>query len=380
MQNQKSAWIGKKDLFQVEDELPDLFINDDRDDAKLFRDLHGLAKTHRKSSFWIEMAKEERRQKGQLTRLPLLVMPPGEKFVERGSQASQSPVPDDEEEDLKTKGVDDQTPMVPDDVTSGDDIVAIYIGNGAGQDIFHLARECILTCPFLRQNLRENDPPFIMHPRLHHMTPAQFAPVKEFLSDWDYDPKLIVVNEEATPEGSWEELLGDQLDVGLKYKLENITCAEDLNNLIRRLGHVYLTAKAFGLSQMKGKTLQKLQVAWNIYSGVPQLIPFLETIRFVMEQTQDDEDSIAKGTNCEAMQTWAVTHLTDLIMVYVQTHPEEIAHFMRDFPAIQAAVFSMRASNVAADEGKYSRLEDRFMTREIVFVGKEPEGVNLESD
>jgi hypothetical protein len=99
-----------------------------------------------------------------------------------------------------------------------------------------------------------------------------------------------------------------------------------------------------------------------------------------MEQTKDDDDAIGKGTNCEAMHMWAVAHMVDLIMVYMQTHPEEMAGFLRDFPAIQVAVLSKRASEVASDQEKYPRLEDRFMKHESIFVAKVPEGMNIESD
>jgi hypothetical protein len=320
------------------------------------------------------MAKEERKQKGQTPGRPVLVMPPGENLVRDAEQPSSGSSAEHEYHNMED--VEDNIPMSPagdqkdgdgvdgEDV-DGDEMVAIYVGNGAHQDIFNLTQISIFKCPLLRDNLRKGDPPFVMHPILHTMTPAQFAPVQAFLSDWDYDPKLVGVGE-ATTEGGGreEEVLGDQLDVGLKYRLENI----------------YLTAKAFGLSQMKQKTLQKLQVAWNFYAGVPQLPPFLNMIRFVMEQTNDDDDAIGKGTNCEAMHMWAVAHLVDLIMVYMQTHPEQIAGFLRDFPAMQVAVLSKRASNVASDQQKYPRLEDRFMKRESIFVAKEPESMNIESD
>lgn len=108
---------------------------------------------------------------------------------------------------------------------------------------------------------------------------------------------------------------------------------------------------------MQVLTLWKLQAAWNSYSGVPQLIVFLQTVQFVFEKTKRCPDSLVQGTSTEPMQRWAAGFLADLMDVFFRAYPEQFWTVLRENPTLQAAVFERRAANLAKNPEKYVDLD-----------------------
>ncbi|KAL1969623.1 hypothetical protein VTN77DRAFT_8176 [Rasamsonia byssochlamydoides] len=317
------------------------------------------------------MAAEERRVKGSLGRKPFLVLPPPKKSDENGGEdkprnGNEDPAQSvsSEEENGTTAGSEasgieaGEGPPgseVPGDKTSvdghsssscGDDLLDIYVGSGTDQAIFQLIRKAASKSAVLLHHLREGNPSFVMHPDLYRMPASAFEPIHSFLATSDYGPKLIVVNEKIKA-GEDHSILGDQFSFGLKYELERISSAAELHEQILRLGRIYISAKVFELTTMQVLTLWKLQAAWNSYSGIPQLMYFLQTVQFVFEKTKRCPDSLVQGTSREPMQRWAAGFLVDLMDLFFRAYPEEFWKVLKGNPALQAAVFERRATSLA---------------------------------
>ncbi|KAH8695467.1 hypothetical protein BGW36DRAFT_409045 [Talaromyces proteolyticus] len=363
-----SAWIEKKYIFPVLEDPPSDCVMPGAEDGKLYQSLHELASQGKSLKFWIAMAKKERAEKGLQNREPYLVMPLAEEI-----QNVEIPS-DDDDDDVETR---DETPvakrvkLTPPVTLDGAEIVNVYVGEAQGRKVFQLTGDAISNSSFLQENMNfRGSPPFVMHPMLLEMDSASFEPIVTFLTQDSVDSDMELVRE---PQG--EHILGDVLGIEKTYVLRNFQDENHLNEFIHNLGKTYEIATVFGLYAMKKAIVKKLQVAWNMYSGKPQILSFLKTIDFVAEKVYASAYE-TPGDAKDPLLQWAVDFLGGLFMVLVTTHTKPFTIFLKSYPRIQAAILKSRAALCVDDIEPFGELEDELMSQEC--LGNTPQ--SKESD
>jgi hypothetical protein len=275
----------------------------------------------------------------------------------------------------KPKGAGLPVPTV-----DGEELVQIYIGNAATfQKVFQLTRNKIRKSSFLH-GLVQGNPPFVFHPTLYEMSPDEFEIVHTYLSgDDDVDADLVRDdNLEMLVDEPY--ILGDGQNIGRSYMLKNIQSIEDLTELIPRLGKLYEKARLLGLEEMATSTILKLQVAWNIYYGAPQLVLFLDFIEGIMPRLPPIPPSrnVFVGHTAQAppfgspsapspscsLQQWIVNFLAETLKLYLATDLQRFWTFMGHYPWMQAAVFARRAQFCNKHIGDLHLLERALLQRE----------------
>jgi hypothetical protein len=255
----------------------------------------------------------------------------------------------------------------------GEEIVDIYIGNGKDQKVFHLSRNNINKSSFLK-GLIQGKFPYIMHPYLHQMGPAEFEPVCAFLSrDDGLESDLVSVygGGAGDNDDDEEDLLGDVDKMGKFWKIKEVHNIEELKAYILQLGPTYVQACLLGLSAMAETVISKVQVAWNVYGRVDQLPVYLDFIESVIPNLAQDS---ARGSTPgafyglqssygfgQAQQSWIVRFLAETMILYATEAPQRFWSFMNKYPSLRASVFKHRG---ALDDAKQLDLEKKFLHRE----------------
>ncbi|GAM39708.1 hypothetical protein TCE0_034r11470 [Talaromyces pinophilus] len=272
----------------------------------------------------------------------------------------------------------------------GDEVVDIYIGNGMNQKVFHLSRNNINKSSFLKGHIQGKFP-YIFHPILHQMSPAEFEPVHAFLSHDDgLDSDLVLVYGDGAGDNDndGEDILGDVDKMGKYWKIKEVHNIEELKAYILQLGPTYAQACLLGLFEMASTVIANVQVAWNVYGRVDQLPIFLDFIEGVIQDS-------ARGSALGAFhwgrssfglgapqQSWIVKFLAETLVLYTSENPQRFWSLMDKYPGLRAAVFKHRG---ALDDAKLRELEKNFLQREpltdadFVIPAKMAEGVEQEA-
>lgn len=252
-----------------------------------------------------------------------------------------------------------------------EEVVDIYIGNGTNQKVFHLTRNKIMKSTFLNDCV-QGKPPYIMHPYLQQMTPAEFKPVHALLSgDAGLDSDLVSVCGDGGDNDERKEIIGDVNKVGKNWMLKDIHSIEDLKALILGLESTYAQAFLFGLAEMADNVLTKVQVAWNLYGRVEHLSLFLNFIENVMpniipqvsarggapDAYHGGQSSYGLGTK----HSWIIKYLAETFVLYTTEDPQRFWCLVDKYPSLRAAIFKHRA---ALDDAKLLVLENEFRQRE----------------
>lgn len=252
----------------------------------------------------------------------------------------------------------------------GEEVVAIYIGNGNDQKVFHLSRDKVSKSSLLKDCIQGKSP-YIFHPHLHQMTPAEFEPIYAYLSQDDgLDSDLVSVYGDGRDNADEEEdMLGDVKKFGKSWMLKDVHSIEDLSALIPQLAATYAQAHSFGLTDMAGDVFMKIQVAWNVYGRVEQLSLFFDFVESIMSHLAQDpargsasgavgQSSYGLGTTQES---WIVKFLAETMVLYTTGDPQRFWALLNKYRPLRAAVLKMR---VALDDDKLFCLEQKFMQQE----------------
>lgn len=265
---------------------------------------------------------------------------------------------------------------------NGEEVVDIYIGNGTDQKLFHLSRNKINKSSFLK-GLIQGKFPYIMHPILHQMSPAEFEPVNAFLlRDEMPDSDLVSVYGDVTGDDDdhWEDVLGDVGKMGTYFKIKEVHNIDELKAYILQLGPTYAQACFLGLSEMADDVISNVQVAWNVYGRVDQLPIFLDFIEGILQNCA--RGSAPSAFHSIHQQSWTVQFLAETFVVCATEARQRFWSLMDKYPNLRAAVFKHRG---VLDDAKLLNLEKKFMQREplteadFVIPSKLSEGVEQEA-
>lgn len=213
------------------------------------------------------------------------------------------------------------------------------------------------------------------------MKPEEFEFVHAYLSSDDDDMSgLIYVREDAEKVLLEDDvILGDARNIGKSYILKDMNSIDDLNKLIPHLGKIYTRACSFGLLEMASSTIARLQVAWNVYSGIEQLPLFLDFIEGALPYLPPipANQNVFVGSTAQAAPfgspimppvgiaqlQWIVSFLAETMMLFIATDPKRYYDFMQKYPKLESAVCTRRSSICLMHGGKLALLQDEFMKR-----------------
>lgn len=232
-------------------------------------------------------------------------------------------------------------------------MVDIYVGSGVDQKVLRIPYGQIKGSHKFRGRVQiGQDNPYIFDPSLFRLPASKFDAVHAYLTKGDFEPKLHENKSYALPVEQNTGIFGDQWLIGHKYTLEGINSPHDLNNTILALGHVYQSAKAFGLRQMESSAIRKLQVAWNAYSGTDQLLAFLA----VIEASFDSNDNYTRN-KFDTLNKWGVGFLADTFEYYSRYHASEFWSLLGKNSGLQRAVCHLRAERLGINPSIYLDIE-----------------------
>lgn len=401
-----SRWIEIKYLYPLLAIPPDEYEQAGREYPDVYARLHALAEKTSDICYWGSLAKKERKSKDRNDKIPSIDFDgaDGNAGAAQGSEAD--PEFDDDDavtgdfageiegsvysawgpqgqmeaakrplregsvftaaKKAKTSSSAGQyrRPVVAPE-PDGDEVVDIYVGNGMDQKVFHLSRNNIQKSSFLK-GLIQGKFPYIMHPILHQMSPAEFEPVHAFLSrDDGLNSDLVSVYGDNDDDG--EDLLGDVEKMGKYWKIKEVHNVEELKAYIHQLGPTYAQACLLGLSDMAGTVLANVQVAWNVYGRVDQLPIFLDFIEGVIQDSARGSAPSAFHGGQSAyglgapQQSWIVKFLAETFMLCATEAPQRFWPLLHKYPGLRAAIFKHRG---ALDDVKLRDLEKKFLERE----------------
>lgn len=378
--------------------LPEEYEQAGRDFPEIYGRLHALAEKTADIRFWGAIAKQERKCKHRSDKIPSIDFSYADDLSEMSDddevtreiageidsffhpagasqgQTDSAKRPLRENSDFKatkkakTTGRHQQqhTPQ-PD----GDEVVDIYIGNGNDQKIFRLSRNNINKSSYLKE-LVQGKFPYIFHPFLHQMSPAEFEPVYAFLSrDDSLDSDLVSVSGDGAGDNdeddAGEDILGDVGRLGKHWKIKDVHNIEELKAYILKLVPTYAQACMLGLFEMADTVIANVQVAWNVYGRVEQLPVFLDFIEGVMQDPgrRTTPGALPGGQASYGLgahqQLWIVRFLAETFVPCATESPQRFWPLMARYPGLRAAVLKHRG---LLDDTRILNLEQKFLQRE----------------
>lgn len=209
--------------------------------------------------------------------------------------------------------------------------------------------------------LEDKEYSYIFHPGLYELPASEFEPIYSFLITGEFEPKLIDRSKSISPENQ-SRILGDQFGLGHKYSLAGIVCSEELDKQILRFGRIYMNAGLFGLDILQGLALWKIQIAWNSFPGLHQLVPILEVARIAAGKANDP--GTGTGLSHGPLYSWMVGFFADTMDLFFHSCPDHFWQVMGPNHGLQASVMRRRAEKLAKDPGRYLNLEEIIASRE----------------
>ncbi|KAJ5055359.1 hypothetical protein NUH16_010922 [Penicillium rubens] len=172
--------------------------------------------------------------------------------------------------------------------------------------------------------------------------------IREYLADGEFTPRLITLKNSGfshpTPfpaldsnSSTTYRLVGDQMGIGQKFKLNGVSNSFDLENVIIVLGRVYLQARRFGLMDLVYRITFKLQVAWNCYPELYQSKPLLAVASLAFTgRTEFDE------ADCDYLQSWLIHFIAEASDLLTYNASEQFWSLLREHPKLQEKVLNLR--------------------------------------
>lgn len=245
---------------------------------------------------------------------------------------------------------------------NGDELVSIYVGSGKDQKVFHLTRNDISKSSFFNE-LVQGNPPYIFHPFLHQMIPAEFESIYLGLHRGGDDESgfLNVRGDREDEDGIDDDvLLGDIQRVGKMRMLKEVNNLEDLSTLMSRFTTTYTQASQLGLREIADVVMDKVQVAWNIYGRVEQLPLFFDFIEHVVPCLEWNVSAYKIG-GVERVRFWIVSYLAETMKHYATFLPLRFWGLMAKYPMLEKEVMMQRSKGLDA---QFKQLEKEFLELE----------------
>jgi hypothetical protein len=178
---------------------------------------------------------------------------------------------------------------------------------------------------------------------------VEFAKIQSFLTDGEFSPRLISLynpvsftSMEAIP-----HQIGDQSNVGRRYRLEGISDTNDLETAILSLGELYQQARSFELTDLIYLITLKLQVAWNSYPALYHLKPLLKITALIFPNAYDENTH-------DALQYWMLHFFAETYDLFTYDCPDMFWSVMRANPDLREGVMKLRSGLMTENPMLYS--------------------------
>ncbi|EXJ87804.1 hypothetical protein A1O1_04731 [Capronia coronata CBS 617.96] len=191
--------------------------------------------------------------------------------------------------------------------------VKIYVG--PKNAVFTVGLQDLDKSPVLKSMVQQDatEGPYIMHPELAKINAEHFQSVFQYLLMDEYVPAII-----SNPKGP------DQLP----KQLDALTTAEDYRKEALRAGHVYVIAKALGMTSLQYLILRKITDAQYQPYGIKCQLDLAMIVFSRPEEGEllkrgkikADADDADRGESEDALEVWLVESLKDKLQPVLIQH------------------------------------------------------------
>lgn len=212
-------------------------------------------------------------------------------------------------------------------------------------DLFTLDLRSALGHVFLQEK-DADDILAIFHDVVSIKKKPEFEHIRSWLTTHEFKPRLVqlqvndqgIVSNNVPGQGSNDETcqgreIGDIKAIHRIYRMEAVSDSHDLRQTILSLGRLYLSIRHFAMEGLVEMIILKLQVAWNSYPGISQLVPILDVAAMAFSGGPARND---------ALRTWLVSFIADTQDLYFYECSPRFWEVMRSSRALYDEVFQRR--------------------------------------
>lgn len=234
-------------------------------------------------------------------------------------------------------------------------------------DLFTLDLRAALRHVFLQEE-DADDILAIFHDLVSIKNKTEFEHIRTWLLTREFKPRLVqlqvndqaIVSNKAQGQGSDDEPsqdreIGDIKGIYRKYRLEAVSDSHDLRQTIVSLGRLYLSIRHFAMEGLVELITLKLQVAWNSYAGIMQLVPILDVVTM----------AFSGPARNDTLRTWLVSFIADTQDLYFYDCSPRFWEVMRSNAALHDEVFQRRTELHRDQPERYSDVRALLRSRGI---------------
>lgn len=208
----------------------------------------------------------------------------------------------------------------------------------------------------------------ILQKLVRNLKRPEAAKISSYLRSGEFSPRICYVKDPVISingksnagNGSHMRQIGDQLNLGREPQLEGINDCDELKQQILSLGRIYALAQTFNMTPLMEAIVIKLQVAWNAYPGLSQLLPLLDVAVMI-----SSKEPFKRAKH--PFRNWIVGFIADVWDLFQYGCPARLWEVMKAHPDLYTAISEERKEMILRDDkAKYVDIQALLQSRGII--------------